>query len=232
MEKFGYTTSGPRKNNEDFYAFEHIGDADIFCVADGVGGSSCGEFASKFSVNQFIEDIKSSKSPNLKLVLQKVHEKLVIESFNRKECKGMATTFTAAFIQNNKAQLVHTGDSRLYLLRGNGLKQLTEDHTEVRRLLKEGLLTREASQNYSRRNVLDSAVGIDKELMITYLSFDCNLRDRIIIATDGFHGVFSKVELRDLSLVNRDFDNLCNVLVNQLEKKILTDNATFILIEI
>ena len=80
--------------------------------------------------------------------------------------------------------------------------------------------------------MLDSALGIENELMLTYLSFECHFRDRIIISTDGFHGVFSKNELRDLSVTNKNFDSFCDVLVNELSKRTLIDNATFIAIEI
>ncbi len=192
MKRFGYTTSGPRKHNEDYYSFETVNDSDIFCVADGVGGSLCGEFASKFSIEQFIKELEFVDHPNLKAILQNVNEKLIFEANSRKECKGMATTFTAAFINKQLVQLIHTGDSRLYLLRGNGLRQLTEDHTEVKRLINEGVLSKEDSINYSRKNVLDSALGTEKELQTTFLRFEWQYGDRILISTDGFHGVFSK----------------------------------------
>ncbi len=231
MEKFAYTTPGPRKNNEDYYAIEHINESDVFCVADGVGGNLCGEFASKFSTNRFISEVASAANPKLKVILQNINEELKAEALKKKECKGMATTFTAILVQNNFVQLIHTGDSRLYLLRGNGLKQLTEDHTEVKRLLKEGLLTPDTAQNYTRKNVLDSALGVDGELKTTFLSFNTKIGDRLLISTDGFHGVFSKTELRDISIVNPIFESFCDVLVSKLEKKMLIDNATFISVE-
>ena len=232
MKVFGYTTSGPRKNNEDYFAIENIGESDFYCVADGVGGSLCGEFASKFCVETFVNNIKLSETPNLRSILQTVNEKLILESLHKKECKGMATTFTGVYIKESFVQFIHTGDSRLYLLRGNGLKQLTTDHTEVRRLLNEGLLTREQSGEYSRKNVLESALGSERELKIDYYWFEYQSKDRLVISTDGFHGILTKVELRDLSIVNSDFDSLCSVLVNSLIKRPLIDNATFVIVEL
>ena len=144
MEKFGFSFRGPRKNNEDYYGFEQINGSHVFCVADGVGGNACGEFASKFSVQRFLEIIKISQIVNLKTIIDEINKELIGEAVQKQECKGMATTFTGLYINERSAQFIHTGDSRIYLLRGNGVIQLTEDHTEVRRLLNEGLLSREA----------------------------------------------------------------------------------------
>lgn len=234
IEKFGYSVIGPRAKNEDYYESARIDDGELFCVADGVGGNSCGGFASKFSVKTFIEDVRSSinDTTNFKDILINVHEKLINEAFSRPKCKGMATTFIGLFLKRNYAYVVHTGDSRLYLLRGNGLKQLTQDQTEAQRLINEGLLTFSTALSYPRRNILDSALGIDRMPAISYFSFMCNSSDRLIISTDGFYDAFSKVELRDLSISNKKFGEFCQRINGLLNEKKLKDNATYLSIEI
>jgi serine/threonine protein phosphatase PrpC len=232
MERFGYSTVGPRNRNEDYFLYDTIEDSEVLCVADGVGGNSCGQFASMFSVDRFIQKLKESKIADIKRALEEVHQELITEGNNKPGCKGMATTFTAAIVNNNSVQLIHTGDSRMYLLRGNGLRQATEDHTEVRRLIKEGLLTFEESINYLRKNVLDSALGVDRKLMMTHLHFEAKKGDRLLLSTDGFHGAFSKVELRDLSIAHSDFTSFSKALEVELSSRILTDNATFIAVQI
>jgi serine/threonine protein phosphatase PrpC len=234
MKKFGYSVIGPRDKNEDYFEFVQVNGAELFCIADGVGGNSCGEFASQFAVKTFIEDIKGSSELNIGLnnILKGVHTKLTLEADARPNCKGMATTFIGLYIKNDFAYIVHTGDSRLYLLRGNGLRQLTEDHTEAQRMKNEGLLTQEAFLTYPRRNILYSALGVRDDPTIAYLSLKCQIKDRLIIATDGFYEVFEKAELRNISLENNDFNNFVDSLSLNLTKKKLKDNATYVSIEL
>lgn len=72
----------------------------------------------------------------------------------------MATTLTVAFIKNKQMHVVHAGDSRLYVIRGMGLKQLTIDDTEVNKLVSEGVLSKEEALVYPRKNILTNALGI------------------------------------------------------------------------
>lgn len=234
MEKYGYTNIGPRKTNEDYFSFEELGNNGIFCVADGVGGNNCGEYASKFCVDLFIEEVNKSNYNPGKLTqnLHDVNSQLIKEASSKSECYGMATTFIGLVILEDYAHIIHTGDSRLYQLRKNGLKQLTEDHTEAKRLRNEGLLTFEASLTYPRKHLLDSALGMDGEIIVEYTKVKHEPSDRFILATDGCYDVFTKVEIRDISIANPDFKDFCDMLKNNIENRKLKDNATFVAIEI
>ncbi|RZJ89296.1 MAG: serine/threonine-protein phosphatase [Chryseobacterium sp.] len=234
MEKFGFTTEGPRKVNEDSFGYETLENNGFFCVADGVGGNNCGEYASKFSVDKFITKVRDShfKIFDLGNLLETVNKELVKEAASVPERNGMATTFVGLLINGLLGYLIHTGDSRLYLLRGNGLRQLTEDHTEARRLQKQGLLTFEQSLTYPRKHMLDSALGIDGKIMMTNLAFKCQPGDRYLLMTDGCYDVFTKIQIRDLSLANNSFNDFCSVFEQELLSRKLRDNATFVAIEI
>ncbi|HMI02483.1 MAG TPA: protein phosphatase 2C domain-containing protein, partial [Pedobacter sp.] len=219
MEKFGYTNAGPRKTNEDYLGYEIFGETGFFCIADGVGGNNCGEYASKFCVEKFIKKIKEQQHEalNLKLMMQKVNSELIAEASLKPDCKNMATTFIGVLFDKKLANIVHTGDSRLYVLRKNGLKQLTEDHTEAKRLVKEGLLTFEASLTYPRKHILDSALGMEGDILVTHIQFEYEKMDRFLLATDGCYDVFTKKEIRDISITNNVFENFCNSLQERLE---------------
>ena len=144
----------------------------------------------------------------------------------------MATTFTGCLISDNKIKGVHLGDSRLCLLRGNGIKQLTVNHTEANRLFLAGKLTKDELDNYPRKNVIESAIGIKGQLTIQCFDFDLQLNDRIIISSDGVHGLISKIEFRDLSIKYKLLNEFGEALKSLLQKKGLIDNATFLIIEL
>jgi serine/threonine protein phosphatase PrpC len=234
MKIFGYSVLGPRSKNEDYYLYRYINTRQICCIADGVGGNVCGDYASRYCSESFLNHIQNEKSDiiDFKKIVQKINRDLLSEAKKKLECRGMATTFTACSIQNNTVHIIHTGDSRLYWLRSNGLKQMTNDHTEVERLKREGLLTPNEALSYPRRNFLDSALGIEDGLILDAYRFDVEPKDRIILTTDGFHNVFSKAELRDISTDNSNFDNFCKTIKYKTHDKLLKDNASFVIIEI
>ena len=114
--------------------------------------------ASEECLSFFLNNLKSGEV-ELQEIIKSAHQKLKdLQSINV-ECKGMATTFTGCLITGNLLNGVHVGDSRLCILRGNGIKQLSENHTEVERLLKAGKIKWEDVETYPRKHILESAVG-------------------------------------------------------------------------
>jgi len=112
------------------------------------------------------------------------------------------------------------------------IKQLTQDHTEVEKLLNEGVLNKQEALEYPRKNVLESALGAKKELLYFGGEFEVVAGDRVLLTTDGVHGVFSKKELRDISLQSLNPEEFIrNITTSGLESRI-SDNATLIVIDI
>lgn len=226
-----YTSQGPRSENEDSFSVKNCGANLYSCIADGVGGSKCGRLASKHSVESFMSKIETSGG-RLKEILLEINEE--IKSLQEKfpECKGMATTFTGCQIKNYKLLGVHLGDSRLCVLRGNGIKQLTDTHTEASRLLKAGKLSTTDFLEYPRKHIIESALGMAGELTIQVFDFELLQGDRIILTTDGFHDLIKKYEFRDLSIKSKDLATFGRLLVDLLLSRKLSDNATFVAIEV
>jgi serine/threonine protein phosphatase PrpC len=228
---FSNSFIGPRKKNEDFQNTEFWKESFIATVADGVGGRNCGAMASEISVKTFHEYIKLQPNLELESVIEIVNNVILEYSSRNIECEGMASTFTSCIIQRNVLKGIHVGDSRLYILRRNGIMQLTIDHTEAFNLLNDGLISKEQYINYPRKNVIDSALGMGKEIKKQLFEFQLESKDRIILSTDGFYNLFSKVELRDFSLINSTFSEFINKIQLEVSLRKLTDNATFTLIE-
>lgn len=231
FEYFEYSDKGPRLENEDALSIFTIGDILYSCIADGVGGSKCGKLASNKSVESFAAKVKADQN-ELERILLEIHEQIKELQATLSECIGMATTFTGCIIQNYSLYGIQVGDSRLCILRGNGIKQLTDVHTEASRLFKSGKLSAVEYQDYPRKHIIESALGITGDLTMQSFSFDLLQGDRIILTTDGVHDVITKTEFRDLSLKNRGINEFGQSIIGLLSTRKISDNTSFIAISI
>jgi len=229
-----YSNIGKRSENQDSLLFDISNGELIACIADGVGGKLGGRQASNFSVNVFIENYKSQNSNPLKLpeIVLNIHKGIILEA-QKEKYFGMATTFTGIILNGSKLYGIHTGDTRACILRGNGIKQLTHDHTEVARLVKEGRISFEESITYPRRNIIESALGIeDVEPLLQNYNFNIIKGDRIILTTDGVHETISKRDFRDISLKSNSSKQFLDTLIEYLLRKEPNDNNSIIVITI
>ena len=227
-----YTNPGPRKTNQDFYYSETFdSETAIACLADGVGGNVGGEIASRTAIETFVS-VLISNDFDIRLAFNKAHISVIDKAEHDSKLIGMATTLSCCIFDSFLLKGIHTGDSRVCVLRGNGIKQLTEEHTEVTRLIKEGKLSKRDAVDYPRRNVLESAIGGSAPLKIQNFKFDLQKNDRIILTTDGLHGIVSKKEMRDISISSQDSRTMVEKLYKLVETRKPTDNYTFVLVSL
>lgn len=232
MQFFTYTSQGPRPSNQDCMSIAQIKDLGVLlCVADGVGGNKGGEVASQLAIKTFISCVENENF-SMSEAMAAAHEKILEAAKENEDLTGMATTFTAVLISNNRLCGIHCGDSRAYVLRENGIKQLSHDHSEVAKYLREGKLTKEDALVYPRKNILYSALGSHKDLVIDEFDFSLRTRDRVVVLTDGFYGVVPKKMFRDISLASKDIQKFGDNLVDYIESIDTTDNYTIAAVEI
>lgn len=232
VDFFKYTDKGGRNENQDSLDVRLINNSILIaCIADGVGGANCGQVASEISVKEFHNKLNMGTG-NMKEILLQIHNDLKSYQIENSNCKGMATTFTGCVLKGGVLEGVHIGDSRLCILRGNGIRQLTENHTEVNRLLKEGKISKEDVEFYPRKNVLESAIGAQRQPRIQNFIFRLMLNDRILLTTDGVHEIITKVEFRDKSINNPSIKDFGNSIIDTLKSRKLTDNVSFIILSV
>jgi len=205
IHAFSLTDIGrERKNNQDACAVFKKRDLLLMVVADGVGGNKCGDIASRLTVETLQEKFEDTKDLNPKHFLtqgaKEINRRLRAYVASHPECRGMATTLTAALIQYPRLHILHVGDSRGYLLRKGTLQRLTEDHTLVQRMLKEGLLTAEEAKSHPKRHVIVNAMGVSDNQRYDYSSFNLGPGDQILLCSDGLHDEVDEEEIRDLLL--------------------------------
>ena len=162
----------------------------LFAVADGMGGHQAGEVASTLAlsaIGQYVED-NLGAIPGEKLVEKAVsganavvHQKAVSSA----RFHDMGTTVTLLYREGDTAYIGHVGDSRAYLLRNGDLRQLTDDHSLVAKLVQEGEITREEARYHPQRNVILKALGLESQLEADVVSVKIQQGDVFLLATDG-----------------------------------------------
>lgn len=222
-----FSDQGPRPENQDSIAIETHPDWCLACIADGVGGAEHGREAAQLITNFFINTLAINPVASLYDVVRSANTELL-----NSPGQGFITTFSGIFIKGLDLQGVHAGDTRIYVLRGNGIKQLTEDHTEFFRFCMEGKLTPEEAATYPRKHVLENALGSKANPRIDSFSFKLEHGDRILLTTDGTHEFFTKHELRDISIETLNVDNLVAGITKHVQHIKPTDNYSLIAIEV
>ncbi|HSJ45023.1 MAG TPA: Stp1/IreP family PP2C-type Ser/Thr phosphatase [Euzebyales bacterium] len=176
-----------RPQNEDSYLCE----PPLYVVADGLGGHAAGEVASALVVERlgelrFDEDTTADAAQHaLTEAVRDANRRIHHSAAEDPQHAGMGTTVTAAVAVGETLCFAHVGDSRGYLLRGDGLSQITEDHTPVQRAVRAGVISAEEALHHPSRHVLAQAVGLDVDVEIDTPRVDLQPGDRVVLCTDG-----------------------------------------------
>lgn len=221
------TSAGPRAENQDAIAMGELGPTGfVVAIADGLGGHAGGSFASRLAVEIFV-DLARSQPDDLRSIALRIHSQILKHQQERPEIRTMATTLSAAIFRGGLMEFVHCGDTRIAVARGAGIRKLTVDHTEAQRLLTSGAITREQFEDYPRKNVLDSALGIRGEPKIDVDSFPVMLGDKFFFSSDGLHNKVPLRELFSLAIGTRFPTDLVRRLGSEMELRHADDNYSF-----
>ena len=190
MESYTITHRGlKRKENQDRFFIREWNDQTILlAVADGMGGEAGGGLAAQISIETIKDFIPALATPDTSLkkaflaAAQRIREEVRKDS----RLDGMGTTLTGAYIINGMTFWTHVGDSRLYLFREGHLTQITEDHTFVNSLVKDGVITREEAERHPMQNILLHCVGCEP-MEVSSGHFEVFKGDLILLSTDGLH---------------------------------------------
>jgi PPM family protein phosphatase len=180
-----------RERNDDSFLVE----PPLFAVADGMGGHRGGDVASQLAlvtIEELFRDGRGSLAQQVREANAAVFERSAAD----KAVAGMGTTLTAALIQGEQAHLVHVGDSRAYLLRAGTLRQLTEDHTLVNRMVRAGEITRQEADVHPHRNVLTRSLGTEPEVDLDESDLGLLEGDRLLLCSDGLTGMVAEDQIR------------------------------------
>lgn len=173
----------------------------LILVADGMGGHSAGEVASRLAVEVitrvYYEDSGDPLSA-LKKAFQEANREIHKAAEKDESRAGMGTTCTALVLQNGTAISAHVGDSRLYLVREGAIYLMTEDHSAVMEMVKAGLITIEQARHHPEKNVILRAMGSHPEVEVTTWKepFPVRAGDRFLLCSDGLYDLVEDEEIR------------------------------------
>ena len=175
-----------RADNEDAY----LVNPPLFAVADGLGGHQAGEVASSIAVERLLAE--APRSADIKALARAVRSanSAVIQAADAGQGRaGMGTTLTAAMIDGTRIVLAHVGDSRAYLLNLGTLTQITQDHSMVADMVRNGTLTAEESRVHPNRSVITRALGSDPTMSVDTFEVEAAPGDRLLLCSDGLTGM-------------------------------------------
>ncbi|HEX9161905.1 MAG TPA: Stp1/IreP family PP2C-type Ser/Thr phosphatase, partial [Thermoanaerobaculia bacterium] len=204
----------------------------LLIVADGMGGHRGGATASRLAAetvqSQYVGGDTADVAEALREALLRANERVFNEAETNEELHGMGTTTSVLLVRGRQAWFAHVGDSRIYLIRDGGIHQLTEDHSLVASMVREGLLTSKEAENHPRRNVLQRSLGIAAEVEIDVSGpLDVQEHDTFVICSDGLHGVVKTEEIKAIA-DGRPIGRAADELVNLALERGGPDNVTLI----
>jgi protein phosphatase len=202
----------------------------LVVVADGMGGYLAGEVASRIAVETVVRTYYGSEDgPPQALAAAFHHANDAIYRFSvtRDELSGMGTTCTALVIQGGVAYSAHVGDSRLYMVRSNSIYQLTEDHSVVRELVKQGALAAAAARHHVDRHIILRALGSRSAVEVDTWEqpLPVRARDSFVLCSDGLHNSLTDEEIR-LATESHLAPAACEALVAAARERGGYDNIT------
>jgi serine/threonine protein phosphatase PrpC len=230
-----------RTENQDFAlattAEEETSDSGtLLIVADGMGGHRGGAAASRLAGTTIRQEYLASSHDDipgaLRSAFQSANARIHAESVDNIELRGMGTTCSAIVVRDGVAYGAHVGDSRIYLYRGGSIRQLTEDHSLVATMVKEGLLTTREAEVHPRRNVLQRSMGVIESLEVDLLqSFAVEPGDVFVLCSDGLHGLVREGEIGEV-VGSQPVDRAVQELVRRALERGAPDNVSVIVARI
>ncbi len=231
-----------REINQDSYYIteDQFANIHLYILADGMGGCNAGDIASKLAIkcaksyieNNFLDTPKDKESlvqligSSMEYANMVIYEKSLE---NKQNFEGMGTTLEICLIYNNKAYIGHIGDSRVYRIRKGLIRQLTQDHSYVQTLVKEGTITKEQAKNHPKKNMLVKALGCNAFVEPDIMVRGFQKEDTIVICSDGLTNMVSEKEI--FNMVNKNFEMAPKELVDLANENGGFDNITVITIK-
>lgn len=224
-----------RQTNEDSCIYFQPEEADVLkhkgsllIVADGMGGHAGGEIASRMAteiVHRAYYQDEHLPLFALTASLRQANRRIYETALGDEALSGMGTTCTALVLQNGSAICAHVGDSRLYLARGHQLYLITEDHSQVREMFKQGLISAEEARYHPDKNVIFRALGSHAEVEIPTWEESVREGDRFILCSDGLHDLVENHEI-EKAMITHEPHIACKMLVDLAKERGGHDNIT------
>lgn len=232
-----------RDHNEDSFLIDE--ELSLFVVADGMGGHAGGGTASRIAVETIDGEIRKAKaradnpfaskleipdSPMPEIVRNAVEQacaNIYRAAQSDARLAGMGTTTIALLVHNDAAFFGHVGDSRAYLVRGDLVQQISEDHSLVNEQIKAGMITPEEARHSRYKNIITRSVGFEQEVVVDVMGLALVRGDTFILCSDGMSNLVEEKEILQIG-ARADFDSIPQAFIDLANERGGDDNITVI----
>ncbi len=238
------SSAGPkREKNEDCLTFWQPDDPKerqrrgaLALAADGVGGSKRGDEASQAAIRVGLEVFqRADPSLSSKHVLKEIFDQtnLALYEAGMSDPRGgrMATTLTACLFRDKELAIGHVGDTRVYLVRNEEIRRLTNDHSYTGVQLKLRLITEQEARASHLRSILTRSVGPEPIVRFDFRKVKLNSRDRIVQCTDGLYCFVGDAEISE-GVDRLNLDEICSYLISLAERRGTDDNLSIQVVQV
>lgn len=230
-EHYAITDTGlQRRANED----SMLARSPLFVVADGMGGAQAGEVASRIAVETFGEDGQDYSDPEQALAAHahaanaRIHELSHLDASQA----GMGTTLSAVYVGEQDVTIAHVGDSRVYCLRDDELLRLTDDHSLVDELIRQGRLTPEEAEEHPQRSIITRALGPEPSVEVDTRCFKARAGDVYLLCSDGLTSMVGEQRLAQVMLRHDRLPEMGKALIAEANREGGRDNITVVLLRL
>lgn len=241
MTAYGISDRGCRRpTNQDAYAvvLEEENGVAVLAVCDGMGGANAGNVASRFAIDTFIERVQEQVTAvmsretierALRDAAEAANETVFRLSTRQPEFAGMGTTIVAGIVTKEKAMLINIGDSRAYEIDAKNIVQLTEDHSYVNEMIRQGRIRAEDARTHPNRNLITRAVGVDPRVEGDVYEVDLREGEVLLLCSDGLSGMVEDAKIAEIVRRSNDLETAGQALVEAAKLCGGADNVTVVL---
>ena len=243
MQYWGLSDKGcVRKMNQDSFEMHKLDKNTMLCaVCDGMGGAKSGNIASSLAVDVFVQEVVRSWSPNmdwdkvdlmLKSAVKLTYFTVYDQAKQFEEFEGMGTTLVAALVRGKKVSIVNVGDSRAYAITGDGILQVTRDHSLVQMMVDRGELTAEMAKHYPGKNLITRAIGTETMVLCDVYRLEMNKGDFVLLCSDGLSNMMDDQEILFEVAHGVNKQHCCKRLLDIAISRGSPDNVTAVLMSL
>ncbi|MBQ3159559.1 MAG: Stp1/IreP family PP2C-type Ser/Thr phosphatase [Clostridia bacterium] len=234
MRYSSLSIQGRRANNEDvvFTRFDPHYPL-IAAVSDGMGGHAAGEVASRISIealDTWTRELCDAPQNVLVDAFFNANAQVLTASESDSYLKGMGATLVAAIFYHDHFITANIGDSRLYHVSGDEIRQVTFDHSYVQELVRRGFLSAEEAKTHPRKNVITRCIGSESSFEPDVFYTRWNPKDTVLLCSDGLCDVLSEADILSEVQKKQDLDELCHTLVEQAYDRGSQDNISLVIV--
>lgn len=243
MKVWGLTDTGlVRKENQDAYAMDNntISGHTVCVVCDGMGGTAGGQMASRIAVETYMSELKKILKPDMtpeqlreasSYATALANKAIREEAEKIEECRNMGTTLVSAISCRDGVVISNVGDSRAYHISGDGIVQVTKDHSLVENMVDRGDITEEEARRHPNKNLITRALGPDANAVCDGYITPLHQGDYILLCSDGLVDTVTDQEML-FEVIHEDDPETCLQRMLTISKsRGAADNVTAVLMQ-